>query len=256
MEMCQAALEKNIGVFSITDHYDYEGPGQDLTQLNAAIKQSVADLTAAKEFFKGKMEVLTGVELGQPLDNQPEAEALQAAYPFDFILAGLHNAPGRIDLFDYDPKDESCDLDAELELYFRHTLDIISWGRFDSLAHLTYPFRYIIRLGMSDYPFGKWDDLLDAAVKALVDKGLAIELNAGGFRPSLANPNIPFYAIPDAKWIRRYRELGGERLTMGTDSHRPFHVGVGLENCMAIAKEAGFRDLCYFVDRQPRFVRF
>ena len=73
-------------------------------------------------------------------------------------------------------------------------------------------------------------------LRALAEQGLTLEINTSGVRQpgcGITHPNLPI--------VRRFRELGGERITIGADAHRPADVGADLETAAAIAKEAGFR---------------
>jgi histidinol-phosphatase (PHP family) len=247
-EMCMGAKNRGIPVFAITDHYDISGFELSFPDLDASIKKSVESALAAKASFKDAMLVLLGIELGQPLENLAKADELLSCYPFDFVLCAMHNLPNRNDFYYYDPADLSFDLDKELEAYFIHLLDTVHWGRFDSIAHITYPFRYILERNRSPYPFMRWDDYVETILIALVNRGLALELNTSGISKN------PSYTMPDPRWIKRFKELGGEKVTIGSDAHSPQRIGSGIPQGMEMIENAGFKHLCYFVERAPRFV--
>ena len=82
--------------------------------------------------------------------------------------------------------------------------------------------------------------MIDEILTLLIKKGKGIELNTGGFKYGLGHPD------PTEKIIARYRELGGEIITIGADAHAPAHVAYAFEEVPAILKEAGFRYLLYF----------
>jgi histidinol-phosphatase (PHP family) len=53
-----------------------------------------------------------------------------------------------------------------------------------------------------------------------------------------------------ADWvIRRYAELGGEAMTLGSDAHSPEHVGAHFKEGAAMLREGGIRRLAVFKDR-------
>lgn len=244
-EMCGAAIDAGIDIFAITDHYDLNSLDVSFSAVDSALAKSVADTLRARERFGDRLNLLVGVELGQPLEKPAKAEAILDSYPFDFVLGSLHNAPGRLDIYFYDPTGGNDVLADELEAYFLSLLDIINWGRFDSAAHITYPFRYIYKRHGDTYPYRHWDDYLEAAVKALAEKGLALEINT-------SNPAFP---LPEARWIKRFKELGGEKVTLGSDAHSPRRVGTGITEGVSIASEAGFDYLCYFVKREAQYIK-
>ena len=56
--------------------------------------------------------------------------------------------------------------------------------------------------------------------------------------------------MPDEPIIRRYRELGGKYITIGSDSHTANEVGAGIEEAMKLIKNCGFDKLTFFVSRE------
>ena len=54
--------------------------------------------------------------------------------------------------------------------------------------------------------------------------------------------------------LRRYRELGGEVLTLGTDAHCLEDLGRNVDDDLALARAAGFKAIVVFVKRQPRWI--
>ena len=59
--------------------------------------------------------------------------------------------------------------------------------------------------------------------------------------------------MPHLPWVKRYRELGGEIITIGSDAHFLEHVGAGVAECMDMMKEAGYKYFTYYIDRKPHF---
>ena len=64
------------------------------------------------------------------------------------------------------------------------------------------------------------------ALKTLIENGRGIELNCN-------RGNQP---LPDGKWLKIYRELGGEVITLGTDAHSTQHVGCSVRERQALLK--------------------
>ena len=247
-QMCEAALGMGVSVYAITDHYDISYGQEDFSRLDEDLENSIRDILSAKKRFQPGLTLLTGIELGQPIACPEKSEEILGKYPFDFVLGSLHNPPGGMDLYEYDPDNVNHRLDHELETYFIYLLEMIRWGGFDSAAHLTYPFRYVLQ-HHPDYPFGRWDDYLEAAVKLLAEKGLGLELNTSGVTRQ------PPHTLPDARWVKRFREFGGEKLTLGADAHRPQRVGSGIPEGVRIACDAGFSYLCWFAGRKPQYLK-
>ena len=168
------------------------------------------------------------------------AERVLAAHPYDFVLGSQHKLGDEVDYYFYDYT--HVDVGEAMDRYFDATLELVKWGRFHSLAHLTYPFRYIpAEKRPADY--SRWQDRIDAVFRALRDRDIALEINVSGLRNPLVNS-----AHPDLPLVRRFRELGGEKITVGADAHRPEDVGAHIRDGLLIAREAGFRYTAVYFD--------
>ena len=60
-------------------------------------------------------------------------------------------------------------------------------------------------------------------------------------------------SLPGIELIKKYRALGGEILTIGTDAHTPQNVGLCLEKGLELARRAGFKYIATFKERKPEF---
>ena len=151
-EMCRAAISRGISAIAITDHceapYINLGENCEFGSFDRQIPKSVKDALAAKKKYEGKLKVLCGVELGEPMhDPEQTAHALKYA-DFDFILASVHNLRNRDDFYymDYSKVDVDEILAEKLEgkgAVLIELAETASFEHFDSLSHLTYPLRYI-----------------------------------------------------------------------------------------------------------------
>lgn len=174
-----------------------------------------------------------GIELGEPLADLKRTEAILDAYDFDFVLGSQHklNSLDRetnIDYYFYDYTGK--DVGLVMDEYFDAVLELVNWGRFHALAHLTYPFRYIPE-EKRPADFSRWQDRIDAILRQLAVKGLALEINTSGLRQPGGTTHPPL------SLVRRFRQLGGEFITIGADAHRPEDVGTGLEQAAALARK-------------------
>ena len=239
-DVCEAGLRAGLSALTVTDHVEmswFVGGGYD--RSSAASFEETSRFAAE---YRERLLILRGVELGEPLEDQEAAEALLNSHDYDFVLGSLHHLPGVDDFYflDYGKVDPLPLLDR----YFDELLRMVGWGRFDSLAHLTYPFRYLPE-DLRSAGTGRWRDGIDAVLKAAAGKGLALEINVSGLR----DPR--YFLSPDLPLLRRFHELGGRLITVGSDAHRPQDVGVPVEEGLRAAKEAGFDAYALFVGRQP-----
>ena len=124
-------------------------------------------------------------------------------------------------------------------------MELIAWGKFDSLTHLTYPLRYIVGEQHKEISYEVYKDRVDDILKALIDQNKALELNASGLRQAIGK------TMPCPTVIKRFKELGGKYLTIGSDAHRWADIGSGVEEGYQIAQSAGFDHITIFVNREP-----
>ncbi len=244
MMMCESAAKLGLHSVTITDHCEcnaYVSEGYD-----KSIRQSYFETRKAAAAFNGRLAVYSGAEIGQPAQDFSAAEDALGSCGFDFVLASVHNVKGKEDFFSLDYSKESIgDL---LNRYFDEIMEIIEWGKFDSLAHLTYPWRYItgehnIRINMDD-----WLGRIDCVLNALIKKDKTLELNTSGYRQKLGD------AMPNMAVIQRYFDLGGKLITVGSDAHRWADVGAGVEKGLEMLKSVGFHHFTVYENHEPEFL--
>ena len=161
----------------------------------------------------------------------------------DFILASVHNVNNMDDFYYMDYKEET--VYNILGIYFDEILKVIEWGHFDSLAHLTYPLRYILSNSSININISKCYDKIDMILKALVNVRKALEINTSGLRQQI---NM---TLPNLDIIKRFKQFGGEFITVGSDAHKPEDVSKGIKEGISIAKEAGFSYITVYRKRKP-----
>lgn len=241
--LCEGAIQNNgIGI-AITDHCDIDVDDFDFRAFS--INQYVESFMA-KKCFEGKIEVLQGIELGQSIYRKEKSQKILNEFDYDFILGSLHNVENKKDYcyLDY----SSIDVDDLLTEYFDELYKVCEFNQFDSLAHLTYPLRYIyselgIRVDLS-----KYDDIITKILKKLIENNKALELNVSGLFMPLED------TLPSKDILIKYKELGGKYVTVGSDSHYYEKVCLGIEKGYDILKECGFDYFTIFRKRKPYLI--
>lgn len=243
-EMIKAAQKKGLEGICFTDHLDYdyqEEPGMFLLDLEA-YHSGIADL---REKYSGIFPILWGIEIGLQTHVVADNRKVTGSYPFDFVIGSSHVVHG----FDpYYPRYYEGRSEAEAyREYFESILENIQTDAdYDVYGHLD----YVVRYGPNTnryYSYEKYADLIDEILRALIVRGKGIELNTAGFKYGLGHPN------PTETILSRYRELGGEILTIGADAHKPEHVAFAFEKVPLILKDAGFSYYTVFQNRKPQF---
>lgn len=253
--MLDAAVQKGLKSVCITDHMDLDFPPQEGEEYPEGEKPFQFDaeeyfrvLTPLKEEYKGRLEVRIGIELGLQPHLGARYRELLASYPFDLAIGSIHLVRGMDPyygkLFEGRP-----DADAYREA-FEETLHCIAENEdFDTLGHLDYVVRYG-KHQAGEYSYRAFADEIDEILKKLISMGKGLELNTAGLKYGLGFPN------PHPDVLKRYRELGGEIVTIGADAHRPEHVAYEFQKAADILAACGFRYYAEFVKRRPVFQRF
>ena len=248
MAMRSRAQELGLWAHTLTDHCECQGfSSRYRPRVERAWEEMAAEYPPMGKAPQGTAtRFYRGIELGQPItDPKATREALSAG-AFDFVLASVHNLPGQKDFYYLNYTDEN--VDPLLSDYFDHVLQVAKWGQFDSLAHLTYPLRYILAQPGLRVELSKYREKIDAVLLELIQQKKALEVNTSGLRQQIGD------TLPDAGIVRRFYELGGTYVTLGSDAHRWADVSAGIEEAMSMIYKTGFRHYTIYSKREPRLV--
>lgn len=251
--MIQSAIEKGLKTICFTEHLDYEYPADDgqglfLVDIDAYQKK----LLELKEIYKNDIEVLFGIEFGLLPHLAERYEKITSSYDFDFIIGSSHlvAAPWYPDDSRHgDPYDDAFwkgrSVEDVCEAYFQSIIDNISaYKNFDTYGHIDYIIRYAPEKNKG-YTYQKYAKILDQLLTALIENNIALEVNTAGFKYGLGEPN------PQSDILKRYLELGGEKITIGADGHKPEHIAYDFKKAETLLKDLGFKYYTIFRKRQP-----
>ena len=244
LEMRLRAGELGLWAHTLTDHCECQKfPTRYRPRVQRAWEEMAAQLPREGE---GLPRFYRGIELGQPNQDEAAAREALAGRDYDFIIGSIHNIRGFEDFFylDYSQLEPGY-IDQLLATYWEEELEVIRWGEFDSLGHLTYPLRYIEGDHGIPVDLKRHQEAIDQVFRALIQNGKALEVNTSGLRQKIGR------TLPDLPLLRRYRELGGELVTLGSDAHSTKDLGRGIDEGMDLLKEAGFRYFALYEQRRP-----
>lgn len=248
-QICLKALELGLEGVAITDHFDIDGvrDGHFAPLDHEAVFKEVM---AAKEEFQGQLDVCFGIELGQATHMPDESAELLKSYPYDIVLASIHAVRGIVDFHEIDYSRLEKERYISLwELYIKEMLDTIAWGNFEVLTHITYPKRYYVRDGITDFPDikNKGREYFEPVLKAVIDKGLTLECNTSGLRQPIGE------CLPNEDLLRFYYELGGRDISIGSDAHRADHMALRFGEVAEMLRNIGFTRYTYFKNREKHY---
>jgi histidinol-phosphatase (PHP family) len=246
--MAEAGIVAGLSGLCFTDHWDLiDHRGNRYPTYDwAPVREQFA---AAGARCGDRIGLFFGLELGEAPEDFPAAEkGLKAAPELDYVICSVHNMGsdnGGQEFYYCDYRDSLNLCYEHLDIYFQKLLASARWGKFDALGHVTYPLRYMRDRDGQPVDLGRYAGQMDELFHVLADAGRALELNVN--RGAGIGDQLPVF--------RRFRECGGELVTIGSDAHRPEHVGKGVREGYALLKEAGFRYLAQYEKRRPEPVK-
>ena len=253
-DMADEAVRKGLKTICFTDHFDkddLEWGEEGIFDVDAYF----VEMQKLQEEYAGKLNIRIGIELGLRTYLKDYYEELTKKYPFDFVIGSVHNVPYKKDaegnILYTDPAAEKLFTDrTDKEAYrlmMETTLENVRTSDcFQTLGHLD----YVVRYGKSrekEYSYTDYADIIDEILKLLIEKEKGLEVNSAGLKYGL-----PF-AHPHPDVLKRYRELGGEIITIGADAHRPEHIAYDFAKAEEILKSCGFKYYTEFFEQKPVF---
>ena len=247
-DMILQGIAQGLTAMCFTEHNDFQYPASFDCPANTFllnVDSYLYDLARLREKYKGQIRILFGVELGLQPEIMRENAIFAKSRPFDFIIASSHVCHGRDpyypDFFEGRSKEEA------FREYFTSILENIKkFSNYDVYGHLD----YVVRYGPDkdkNYSYETYRDVIDKILNHLIDNGKGIELNTGGIQSGMREFH-PCTAI-----LKRYHELGGEIITIGSDAHDIGHIGDSFDRAADVLKECGFDYYTIFENRIPEF---
>lgn len=243
-EMAEAAIRQGLQEICFTDHVEPIWFGSAAPRKTYDWAPLTEEFRAAQAAVGDRIRLRLGVELGDAVWDLDRSQAIMARAPaLDFVIGSIHILSERMDgrdLYSLAPRDEA-ETRACLADYLGQIRRLAQWGGFHVLGHLTLPLRYLNENRGMHVSFDGFEAEMEAIFRTIIPKGIGIELNTN-------RGNTP---LPDAKWLKLYRGMGGEVITLGTDAHAPAAVGCAIREGQALLRECGFRRFCTFRQGQP-----
>lgn len=240
----QSAIQKGLTHICFTEHNDFDFPPihdipEDYFLLNP--DSYLYELLQLREKYADQIRINYGVELGLQRESVRKNAIFARSHEYDMIIASLHL---------YEKKDpyfsDFWEGKSEKELYrafFTEILDNIKlMQNFDVCGHLDYVTRYSPSKA-KQYDYNEYIDIFDEIFNFLIENEKGIECNTGAIRKGIDMTN-PCFGL-----LKRYRELGGEIITVGSDAHTPLDVAANFDQAEAFLKEAGFRYYSIYENR-------
>lgn len=236
------AIALGLSEIAVTDHIDLDYPDPDYP-FWFDYEPYRAEVERLREKYRGKIIIRLGVEMGLQRHVYDQIRQMIADNEYDFIIGSSH-CVDRCDLcmpdfFVGKTKEEAYERYFEDVLYHVEHCPV-----FQVYGHIDFISRYG---GYADptLTYDQYAPVLDRILRGLIDQGKGLEVNTSGFRYGL-NRTHPQFDI-----LKRYYDLGGRIVTVGSDAHRPEDIASHFEQAHTLLLAAGFQEVTRFCKQQP-----
>lgn len=248
-DMILSGIQRGLETMCFTEHHDMNYPhreGNKSPMFFLQVSPYYKELIQLKERYASQINILFGVELGLQPHLISEHTNFINSHPFDFVIGSSHLCNGK-DVYFPEFYEGKLEVDAHAE-YFQSVLTIVTkFQGFDVYGHLDYLVRYSPTQN-TNYSYQKHATVIDSILKTLIHNGKGIEINSGGLKHGLGDTN------PCTDIVKRYKELGGEIITIGSDAHFPEYVSYEFDQVASILKSCGFQYYTVFENRKSKFL--
>lgn len=251
-QVLKDAIEMKMDEICFTDHVDYGikddwDSGKPIRYrgkdpfANVDYPVYEARIKELQKQYEKQISIKMGMEFGIQTHTIPKYEALFQKYPFDFIILSIHQVEDK-EFWTQDFQRGKSQEEYNRR-YYEEMLDVVKgYQNYSVLGHMDLITRYDEN---GIYPFKEVEPIISEILKIVIQNGRGIELNTSYHRYGLKD------TTPSIDILKRYRELGGEILTIGSDSHCPEQLGTYIESAGQLLKSLGFCYFCTYDKMQP-----
>lgn len=249
-----AAADAGLGGVAFTDHCDFFVPAmkaehEQLVPETFDVNAQQAEIDRVQALIDGRIEgerkfrILKGIEIGMHEDCHGEIRRTLGENSFDQVIASVHYLDG-IDPF-YGGYYEGKDWKEAYGHYLETIWKEMTWLKdFDIMGHFDYVVRYA-PYSRTSLLYRDFSDILDEMFRYLIQEGKALEINTKSYQEY----NGRLVTI-DTEVLKRYRELGGEIVSFGSDSHDAHRIGHAIMEHAILLKSLGFRWSAHYESRR------
>jgi len=245
-KMIEKGISLGLNVMCFTEHMDFDFISDGLL-FEVDTDRYFEEFSHCQKLYQADIDLRFGVELGLVPGLSHRLQDYLNRWDFDFVIGSSHLIDGKDPYypnFFENRTEESCYL-----RYFETIPEnIAAFSDIDIYGHLD----YIIRYGPNKnkyYSYEDYRDIIDMALRSMINAGIGLELNTAGYKYGLGHPN------PHPDILKRYRELGGEILTIGSDAHEPSFLAAYFIQARELLSTCGFQYYTIYKARKPEFIK-
>lgn len=235
------AIELGLSGIAFTDHLDVDFTDYE-DEFHYDFNEYFDLLKSLKDKYENKIEIISAVEIGMQPHVIKDTYNKIKDFTFDYIIGSTHLIKKRDPYCGnyFRPTDTKIDSYKEYLEEILNNLLLYKDFSFNTLGHIDYLVRYAnfedSTLYYKDFP-----TLIDEILKFIINKNMSFEINTSTY----LKKNF------DIKILKRYKELGGELITLGSDAHNLDRIAKNFKLYSQIIKDCGFKYHFSFKDGKP-----
>jgi len=238
--MTKAAVAAGLKEICFTDHMDYDP--QNLG------KHYTFDIHDYNKEYEGLelpgVAIRYGFEFGMLPDNQDQFRIDLDRRDWDFVLGSVHFVDG-LDVYFESYWAGKTPYQAILRSMEETLTCVKDHDDYDVLAHLTFLAKTYGNPLKQPIAYRDYREVVDEILKILAQKGKGLEINTSGM-------DVCGDYLPGVEYLHRFKELGGEIVTVGSDAHHSNRVGQYCGEACRIVQDI-FGYVCTYEARKPLF---
>lgn len=235
--MLETAQKMGLTFYGVSDHFDFDYDlfqmsSEEIEQLkNADPAEYFHGARHAQEDYEGVLNVCVGAEFGYSDKAEVQQRYLETYEKFrpDFVINSVHCGDGKDFCRHHFTEDKATTYRMYLGI-IRRSLD--APYPYDIVGHIGYIARYV---PYEDRRFllEEFGVEIDDILKTIIAKDKILEINSASKMQETAT-------LPSENIVRRYYELGGRKISFGSDAHFKERIADKREEVVDMLKRIGF----------------
>ncbi len=235
-QMVQGAVAKNLQFFGISNHFDYDIDMQKMIELvgyaliGGSESEYFEQARALQKEYCQKLKLLVGAEFGFSANGAVCQRYLDTynKYKPDYIINSVHSCDG----IDYTllPLEDQVSVYSNYLQQVRKSLD--APYHYDIVGHLDYIVRYV-PCEHKEIDVVQFQREIDDILQAIIAKDKILEVNSSTY-------TLPRISLPHQDIVERYFQLGGRKISFGSDAHSVERIADKRCQIVQMLKQIGF----------------
>lgn len=249
MEYCELAAERGMKAIGFCEHVDLDE--RDIVAGQHDYEAYREEVIEARARFGGRLRISMGAEVGFVPSISSTIKEFLTSKEYDYVAGAVHGIndgmsgiSDQYDALETFARHEPAEAYAE---YFETVNDMVVSGLFDVVAHLDLVRRFGADYEQGAVEWGPLSPVLRRAMEGVIKRQMALEINTSGLRQK------PRETYPSRQLLQLYKEVGGERVIIGSDAHSPGDLGAGIPAAIKLVREFKFKP-SRFASRLPEAI--